>query len=190
MKRRTLSRKFLIFSMICLLLCGLCAGALALEAHAAKGWLERFAQALETMEPVNDPAKTQDPARPGEYLFEYAFGTVTCAGLQRPTAETIRQIDVRTAQVTDCRGMRVGDSLAKLAGAQAAAQGGRQLYVLSVSEENLSWSWAYTGDGGVYGVEYIAYGEGAALAAPMTEYTLTYVIAGGAVSAIRMRMAA
>ena len=103
MKRRMQKRKFLIFSMICLLLCSLCAGALALEAHAAQSWLERFALALESMEPVNNPARTEDPARPGEYLFEYAFGTVTCSGLQRPTAGTIRQIDVRTSQVTDCR---------------------------------------------------------------------------------------
>lgn len=189
MKRRMQKRKFLIFSMICLLLCSLCAGASALEAHAAQSWLERFALALESMEPVNDPARTEDPARPGEYLFEYAFGTVTCSGLQRPTAETIRQIDVRTSQVTDCRGLRVGDSLAKLPGALAAEGAGGRLYVLDASEENLCWSWAYTGESGVYGVEYIAYGADADNAAQMTEYMLTYVISDGAVSAIRMRMA-
>ena len=62
-----------------------------------------------------------------------------------------------------------------------------QLYVLSTQEAGLGFSWAYLGEGGVYGVEHITYGGDETA---MKEYTLTYVIDDAQrVSAIRIRCA-
>ena len=95
------------------ILTALSGAALAQEydAQQAKSWMEQFAQALSQLAPVNDPAQTLDPARPGEYLQEYEFGTVQAATSGKPTAAQIEEIDVSTAQVTDARGIRVGMTL-------------------------------------------------------------------------------
>ena len=55
------------------ILTALSGAALAQEydAQQAKSWMAQFAQALLQFSPVNDPAQTLDPARPGEYLQEY-----------------------------------------------------------------------------------------------------------------------
>lgn len=154
------------------------------DADAAAGWLSQFAGALSAIAPINDPADTADPARAGEYLIEYEFGTVLSTRAESPDEESILAIDVRNDQVTDCRGVRVGMPLsAALEGPLASSDGG-QLIVLQTQESGYGWSWAYMNADGVYGVEYITYGGEDA----MTEYTLTYVIAEGMISAIRMRM--
>ena len=93
------------------MLTGSAALAQEYDAQQAKSWMEQFAQALSQLAPVNDPAQTLDPARPGEYLQEYEFGTVQAATSGKPTAAQIEEIDVSTAQVTDARGIRVGMTL-------------------------------------------------------------------------------
>ena len=57
------------------ILTALSGAALAQEydAQQAKSWMAQFAQALLQFSPINDPAQTRDPARPGEYLQEYEF---------------------------------------------------------------------------------------------------------------------
>ncbi len=184
MKRRLIHKKFLRISMICVLLCLLSGQALAYDAQMAQAWLEQFAHALAGMQPINDPAQTADPARAGRYVLEYAFGTVTSSVPTAPDADQILAIDVRTQQVTDCRGLRVGMSLNDVLGGAHVGASSTQLYVLDAQESG--WSWAYVDNGGIYGVEHIAYGGSGALT---KEYTLTYVIGDGQVSAIRMQFA-
>ena len=160
------------------------ASAADYDADMAKGWLEQFAQALAQIAPINDPMETADPARAGQYLIEYEFGTVLATAAQSPAAEQIVQIDVTNAQVTDCLGLRVGMGLADALGGAAIAQSNTDLSVFATQEAGIGWSWAYVGDAGVYGVERITYGgEGAA----MKEYTLTHVIntESGTIEAIR-----
>ena len=72
------------------ILTALSGAALAQEydAQQAKSWMAQFAQALLQFSPINDPAQTLDPARPGEYLQEYEFGTVQAATSGTPTAAT------------------------------------------------------------------------------------------------------
>ena len=174
-----------------LLLAALCAAsccALAVDADGMQGWLSAFASQLPQVGTLNDPLETADPARPGEFLIEYPFGTVLASSASTPQADEILEIDLRTEQVTDCRGVRVGMPLESAldGGAQLAAEQST-LIVLGTQDAGLGWSWAYVNEAGVYGVEYISYGgEGAQL----REYTLTYVIGEeGTVSAIRMRIA-
>jgi len=173
---------------VCVLSACLCTAALAQEYNAAAAgeWLGRFAMALAGFAPVNDPAQTMDPARPGEYLFEYPFGTVTAADAQHPDADSILLIDVRTEQVTDCRGMRVGMRLEEVMPGIEIEESSSPLYVLGMTQDGPGWSWAYLAGGEVYGVEHIAYEQDGA---QMTEYTLTYVIEDNMVSAIRMKKA-
>ncbi len=143
------------------------------DAAAAAGWLEQFAQALAPIAPINDPMDTADPARAGQYLIEYEFGTVLASVPQNPTADEIVQIDVTNAQVTDCLGLRVGMGLHDALGGAQIEQTNTMLSVFAEQEAGYGWSWAYVGDEGVYGVERITYGgEGTA----MKEYTLTHVI--------------
>lgn len=191
MKKRIVKGKITALFAALALCLGAHAPALAeFGADAAGAWLDAFAASLAQLAPVNDPQTTADPARAGLYLIEYEFGTVLSsrAGAPdapvAPDAQEIAEIDVRTDQVTDCRGVRVGMSLEEALGGVPVPEAGGQLAVLSTQESGYGWSWAYTGAQGVYGVEYITYGG-----EPMTEYTLTYVITDGAVSAIRMRMA-
>lgn len=160
--------------------------ALAYDAEAARTWLVSFAEALADLEPLNDPMETADPAHAGEYLFEHTFGMVLSSVPQSPEAENIIEIDISTAQVTDCRGVRVGMPLsAALDGAQINATQA-SLAVLTTQDAGLGWSWAYVSESGVYGVEYITYGgEGV----DMHEYTLTYMIdENRTISGIHMRV--
>ncbi len=175
------------FAALALCLSLLPAAALAYDAETAAAWLDAFAGQLASLPALNDPLETADPARPGEYLIEYAFGTVQSASPSAPKAEEIAQIDISTAQVTDCRGVRVGMGLeSALDGAALPETAQSTLIVLDTQDAGLGWSWAYVNDAGVYGVEYVAYGgEGADL----REYTLTYLIGeAGGIEGIRVRM--
>ena len=161
----------------------------AYDAQIAGAWMQGFADALAQLSPVNDPQRTADPARAGQYLIEYEFGTVLAAKPSAGTAQEIIEIDVRNAQVTDCRGVRVGMSAehAFSSAVSSVQSAGRQLYVLGTQESGYGWSWAYTDGEALYGVEHITYGEDAQ--GLMKEYTLTYVIEEGVISAIRMKVA-
>lgn len=160
-------------------------GVLAYEAQTAQAWLSQFAASLGQIQPIHDPGQTADPARAGQVLLEYGFGTVLAERVSEIAAEDILEINLRSGQVTDCRGARVGmDAEAALGGA-SAGMSSTPLYVLGTQEAGYGWSWAYVSGGEVYGVEYITYGGDAA----MTEYTLTYVIDDGVITAIRMKMA-
>lgn len=184
MKNKTIKRLFVRAAVLVCLLAGFSAQALAYDAGMAASWMDQFAEALAALAPVNDPSETTDPARAGQYLLEYEFGTVLSRVKENPTAQDILEIDVRTGQVTDCRGMRVGMRLEQALDGAVPAQGVAMLQVLSAQETG--WSWAYVGESGVYGVEYIAYGEGGAA---MKEYTLTYVIENDMITAIRVKTA-
>lgn len=185
MKRTTFHSVFVRASVLILLLCTISPNALAYDAQTAANWLQQFALALEALVPVNDPAKTADPARAGQYLQEYEFGTVLVKG-EGTQALDILEIDIRSQQVTDCRGIRVGMPLEKALEGSLPAYSASPLYVLSTQEAGYGWSWAYLSEDGVYGVEYIAYGGEST---SMREYTLTYVIEDGVIAAIRMKIA-
>lgn len=175
------------FLLLTALICALALPACAQEydAQTAHDWLDGFARTLASLQTLNDPQATVDPARAGQMLIEYEFGTVT-ATEQNPNADSILEIDIRTAQVADCRGMRVGMSLDELLSGFQMTNAEAQLYVLSMQDAGIGWSWAYIGESGVYGVEYVTYGGNDAT---MKEYTLTYVIGGDeTISAIRMRV--
>lgn len=178
--------RILALTALLVLACA-CAMAQEYDAEVMTAWLDRFCDALEALPVTGDPRQTADPARPGEYLIEYEFGTVTARVPEAVRGGDILEIDVRTQQVTDCRGMRVGMTLDEVTGGQAIGRGSTQLYVLGTQEAGIGFSWAYLGESGVYGVEYITYGG---KDADMTEYTLTYVLdAEQRVSAIRVRCA-
>ncbi|MGN0772949.1 MAG: hypothetical protein ACI4MP_04080, partial [Candidatus Ventricola sp.] len=186
MKRRTMTRRLARIGVLAALFVCMNAQALADDGTAAQRWMEQFAQALEQLVPLNDAEQTSDPARAGQYLIEYEFGTVLASVPETPVAQEILEIDVRTGQVTDCRGVRVGMGLEAALGGEPVGAADSALVVLSTQEADCSWSWAYVGEGGVYGVEYIAY---AGSESGMTEYTLTYVIEDGVIAAIRMKAA-
>lgn len=163
------------------------------DAQIASAWLDGFAQALAAFTPVNEPEQTADPARAGQYLIEYEFGTVLAARTDAVSAQEILEIDVRSPQVTDCRGVRVGMEAEQALGsalglAEAATGSGRRLVVLDTQEAGYGWSWAYMDGAELYGAEYITYGQDAH--GSMKEYTLTYVIEEGRISALRIRTAA
>lgn len=139
------------------MLTGSAALAQEYDAQQAKSWMEQFAQALSQLAPVNDPAQTLDPARPGEYLQEYEFGTVQAATSGKPTAAQIEEIDVSTAQVTDARGIRVGMTLNEALNGLSIPQTEANLAVLNTQEAGVGWCWAYLGEGVVYGVEWLTY---------------------------------
>lgn len=179
-------KKWIAMWLLLLTMLPILASASDMDAGVMERWLDQFCQALPSVPLLGDPQMTTDPARPGEYLLEYEYGTVTATAAQMLTPKDIIQIDVRTQQVTDCMGRRVGMTLEEVLSGKAIGQSNTQLYVLGTQESGLGFSWAYLGEAGVYGVEYITYGgEGTA----MTEYTLTYVVDAGRVSAIRIRCA-
>jgi len=186
MKKKTSQRIVLHFAAVMLLLMSVSAHAQAYDAHAAGSWMTQFAQALSGLVPLNDPVQTADPARAGQYLIEYEFGTVLSSTPDHPAAGDILEIDVRGDQVTDCRGVRVGMPVEQALEGGSPVYGASALYVLATQEAGYGWSWAYMGENGVYGVEYIAYGEDGPA---MKEYTLTYVIDNGVIAAIRMKTA-
>lgn len=185
MKKETNQRILARIGVCVMLMCVLCTHALAYDAQTAQDWIAQFASALENLAPVNDPAMTTDPARAGQYLLEYEFGTVL-AGSEHARAEDIFEIDIRTGQVTDCRGVRVGMPLSAAAEGVLPAYSASPLYVLGTQEAGYGWSWAYLSEDGVYGVEYIAYGG---QEPAMKEYTLTYVIEDEIITAIRIKAA-
>ena len=111
MKKETIQRLVTRTLALTGLLVCLHVHALAYDANMAGSWMGQFAQALSALSPVNDPVLTADPARAGQYLLEYEFGTVLSLVSANPSAEDILEIDVRTSQVTDCRGVRVGMEL-------------------------------------------------------------------------------
>ena len=155
------------------------------DARTAEEWLNRFAAALPGQRLLNDPQETADPAKGGQVLLEYAFGTVLARTSDSPSAADILEIDLRSPEVEDCLGLRVGATLDAVLGGLSLHEGAAPLDVLRTQEAGIGWSWAYVGDRGVYGVEHVSFGgEGLS----MKEYTLTYVIDGGAISAIRMRV--
>ena len=159
-----------------------------MDAAVMRSWLGQFADALNMLSPFNDPSQTVDPARPGEYLIEYEFGTVTAATAQTPNAEDILEIDVRTQQVTDCRGMRVGMTMEEVLGGMRIPQMDANLAVLSTQESGIGWCWAYLGGEHVYGVEWMTYDTQDLT--DVKEYTLTYILSQDeTVSAIRIKKA-
>ena len=186
MKKYRFSVKRCAAALVMALLAAMPACAWAYDADGADAWLSQFAAGLSRIAQLGDPSQTADPARAGQVLLEYEFGTVLSRSADVTDTSDILEIDVRTPQVTDCRGVRVGmEASAALSGVNAGLSS-TPLYVLDTQDAGYGWSWAYVSGGEVYGVEYIAYGgEGT----QMTEYTLTYVIDGGVISAIRMRMA-
>ena len=186
MKKLTFFKMIVRIAALAAVLLCLAAPALAYDASAAGGWLEQFALALGSLPTINDPVQTADPARAGTYLLEYEFGTVLSRASENPAAQDILEIDMRTQQVTDCRGMRVGMPMESALEGSVPVQGASSLVVLSTQEAGYGWSWAYVGESGVYGVEYISYGQ---QGEAMKEYTLTYVIDNGMITAIRMKMA-
>lgn len=184
MKSKSVRIQMRRLGALLLLLACMPACALAYDAQIAEAWLSQFAAALSSLAPVNDPAATSDPARAGQVLLEYEFGTVLAANASPRGAQDILEIDVRTNQVTDCRGVRVGMAMTSALSGVMPGPSNTQLYVLGTQDSG--WHWAYMRNGSVYGVEYIAYG---AHGAAMKEYTLTYVIENGVISAIRMKTA-
>lgn len=186
MKRKIMTQQFAWTCALTLLFVCMSAQVLAYDGAGAQQWMERFAQALTGFTPMNDAELTGDPARAGQYLIEYAFGTVLSSVPETPVAREILEIDVRTDQVTDCRGVRVGMGLEAALEGTAAGTADSALVVLSTQEVGYGWSWAYVGEGGVYGVEYIAY---AGDERGMMEYTLTYVLENDVITAIRMKAA-
>ena len=182
-----MKRCLLRWLCVWLLLCLFAPCALALDAAQVEDWLDAFADALSELPALNDPLETADPSRPGEYLIEYEFGTVLASVPSMPSAREILEIDVSTAQVTDCRGARVGMPLESALDGAPIGASQTSLAVLSTQDAGLGWSWAYIGDAGVYGVEYITYGDEGE---QMREYTLTYMIDGErTISGIRVRAA-
>lgn len=168
--------------------------ALATTAHAEtemnaqtmQTWLEGFAAGLATMQTKNDVSTTADPARPGEYLLEYPFGTVVASAPQQPDAQNILRIELTGPEVTDCRGLAVGRTLEEAIGDAQISDSDASLIVLSTQESGYGWCWAYAAQDGIYGVERITYGGDDT---NMKEYTLTYVIDEGIITTIRIQVA-
>ena len=131
MKRKTKLAKGVVLALILCLSVPAC--ALAYDANIAGAWLSQFAQALTAIAPVNDPMATADPARAGQVLLEYEFGTVLANGMN-PSADDILEIEVRNAQVTDCRGVRVGMGLDNALSGEAVGKSTTQLYVLGTQD--------------------------------------------------------
>ena len=134
MKKGTVYRLLIRVCVSAAALCLICAQALAYDAQSAQAWMGQFAQALASVQPVNDPAMTADPSRAGQYLLEYDFGTVlakACAAVQEGD---ILEIDIRAAQVTDCRGVRVGMPLDAALEGELPVYCASPLYVLGTQE--------------------------------------------------------
>lgn len=163
-----------------------CFAGAEFDAQTAQEWLTQFCAELTSLPQKNDVMATADPARAGEYLLEYDFGTVTATQYPALSAGDILRIELTGNSVKDCRGLRVGQTLEELLSGREIPVSETPLYVLSTQEAGLGLSWAYVGESGIYGVEYITYG-GDGL--DMKEYTLTYVIKEGAISAIYMQIA-
>ena len=143
------------------------------SAYTAGIWMQQFADALQNFTVLNEPAKTEDPAREGAYWIEYEFGTVCATTSENPAVWEIQEITAETPQMTDCRGKRVGMALEDLLSGQAVGQiAGGGLTVLDSWEDG--WCWAYGSENGLYGLEWIAYDRRPS--ADVLVYTLTYVL--------------
>ena len=182
-----MKRKWLPALLGSLLLAALCGAAQAqqLAPEAAQAWLSQLEQTLAAQQPLNRPQETVDPARGGQALFSYGFGTVLAGNTDAPRAQDMAEIDIRTDELADCRGLRVGMTLADALDGASVQGGETQLCVLGVRADGIGWSWAYVGENGVYGVEYVTFGGEPEA---MREYTLTYLIDGGYISSIRLRV--
>ena len=156
------------------------------DAQTAQNWLEQFAAEIAKMQPVGDAEATADPARAGEYLFEYPFGTVVARSKDAPAAHEILRVELTGDGVSDCRGLSVGQTLEDVIAGREIPASETPLFVLSTQDTGYGWSWAYVGKDGVYGAEFITY---SADESAMKEYTLTYVIEGGMITAIRLQTA-
>ena len=155
------------------------------DAQTAQEWLNRFVGEAAGVVPNNDVMTTTDPARPGEYLIEYDFGTVISKKPANPSADDILCVEFTSPLAVDCRGLKVGQTLEDVIGGREISVGSMPISVLSTQESGYGWSWAYASGGSVFGVEYITYG-GEPL---FREYTLTYVIDAGRITAIRLKVA-
>ncbi len=173
--------------LLTLCLPGGAARAARLDGQTVEAWLTRLEQTLSSRQTLNDPGETVDPARDGQALFSYDFGTVVAASQDAPRAQEIVQVDIRTDALADCTGLRVGMTLEDALGGAQVSGGETQLCVLDIWTDGPGWRWAYTGEDGVYGVETVTYGGEAAA---LREYTLTCLIDGGLISGIRLRVCA
>ena len=85
-------KKVLTWAAALALLLSLLPGAALAEefdAQLAQSWLAGFAAALPGQTLLNDPQETADPAKGGQVLLEYAFGTVLARTADSPAAEDI-----------------------------------------------------------------------------------------------------
>lgn len=173
----------LVLAMLCF---GAVCSAQGFDAQMAQDWLAELALSLPSMKSSNDPAMTADPARAGQTLYAYEFGTVLSDGTP-DQADHLLEIELRGTQMADCRGVCVGMGIGDVLDGIYPGESTTSLYVLGTQESGIGWSWAYLGENGVYGVEYVSYGG---TDEQMREYTLTYVISPeGTISAIRLRTA-
>ncbi len=163
-----------------------CSALAQFDAQTAQTWLAAMAVQMAAEQPKNDARTTADPARPGEFLLEYDFGTAVCTAAEQPEPQEILLIELKSPHQADCMGVSVGQTLEDVIAGRQIALSDTPLYVLSTQESGYGWTWAYVAGGEIYGVEHITYGGDAQA---MKEYTLTYVMDGGRITAIRLRMA-
>ena len=176
--------RLVFLCLLAMILSSAYAGA-EFDAQVAREWLERFAGEVAAIQPRNDVMTTIDPARPGEYLFEYDFGTVISKKPENLGADDILCVEFTSSAAVDCRGLKVGQTLEDVIGGRDISVGSIPITMLSTQESGYGWSWAYASGGSVFGVEYITYGGETVF----KEYTLTYVIDAGRISAIRLKIA-
>ena len=153
------------------------------DAVMAEDWLMNLAGYLSGVQPLNDPRETGDLSRPGEYLLQYDFGTVMTKGETEPKRGSIVEVTMETAKIADCLGHTVGMRLADL-NIPAAQEPAFPLTLVSMQQSGIGWLWVYANDGKTYGVEWVSYRLDSSQA---TEMVLTYTVAEGIVTAIRIR---
>ncbi|MBR5287993.1 MAG: hypothetical protein IKU34_05300 [Clostridia bacterium] len=176
----------LISVFILVLMLFFASGACAeFDAQVVQQWLVSFTAETAQLNTRNDVSTTSDPARPGQYLLEYDFGTVLGTKTGQLLSDDILCVELTMPGREDCLGLQVGQTLEDIIGGREINAGNLPLYVLSTQESGYGWNWAYAANGSVYGVEYITYGGEPSL----KEYTLTYVIAEGRITAIRLKVA-
>ena len=86
------NNRFSVYAAVLVLMLLMPVSALAYDADRAAAWLDRFAQGLSQMAYLGDPRETEDPARAGQVLLEYEFGTVLTRRAQNIAAEDILEI--------------------------------------------------------------------------------------------------
>ena len=175
----------LVFALLLTLVIGASCAQAEFDAQIAQEWLEHFSAELAALQPKNDVMTTADPARPGQYLMEYEFGTVLGTKAGGLSADDILCVELTAPGAADCLGLQVGQTLEDIIGDRGIIDGNAPIHVLSTQEAGYGWNWAYASNGSVYGVEYVTYGGETAF----REYTLTYVIDSQRITAIRLRIA-